>query len=129
MSAKLDRELNVRFIVGFAVVLTVVTVGMAALMWTTSSFLSDRLEAQDPPPPKLPSARVQQKPPGPQLQADPERELDEMRLEEERQLSSYEWIDQGGGIARVPISRAIELAAGSVRADGEPTETTPEGDS
>ncbi len=111
MNGGLDRELNIRFIVGFAIVLTAITVGMAALMWTTSSLLRGRLEARDPAPPTLPAARVQPEPPEPRLQTDPEEDMTLMRTEEERLLSTYDWVDREGGIARVPIARAIELMA------------------
>ena len=111
MNGPLDRELNIRFIVGFAVILTLITVGLAALMWGTSALLRDRLEARDPAPPVLPAARVQQPPPGPQLQADPEEDLALLRAEEEERLSSYQWVDRQAGIARVPIETAIEILA------------------
>ncbi|MFQ5527154.1 MAG: hypothetical protein ACE5GX_12940 [Thermoanaerobaculia bacterium] len=111
MNGPLDRELNIRFVVGFAIVLTLITVGMAALMWGTSSFLRDRLEAQDPAPPALPAARLQRQPPGPHLQSDPEADLVQMRAEEARELSAFEWVDREAAIARVPIETAIELMA------------------
>lgn len=111
MSSQLDRELNIRFIVGFAVILTLITVGMAALMWLTSSLLVDRLEERDPAPATLPAARLQPAPPGPRLQTDPEGDLVLLRAEEELRLSTFEWVDQEAGIARVPIATAIELMA------------------
>ena len=111
MSARLDRELNIRFIVGFAVALTLITVGVAALMWGVSSVLLDRLRASDPPAAALPAARVQPPPPGPQLQSDPEGDLVRLRAEEDQLLSSYAWVDRDAGIARIPIATAIELVA------------------
>lgn len=125
MSSQLDRELNVRFIVGFGIVLIVVMVGMAALMWVTSNYLSDRLEAADPPPPRLPAARVQAPPPGPQLQAAPEDDLFELRAEEDEMLSTYEWVDSSGGIARVPISKAIEIMAATRESLAQDEEEAP----
>jgi hypothetical protein len=39
-----------------------------------------------------------------------EREsLQQLRVQEQKTLSSYEWIDQASGIARIPVSRAIEI--------------------
>lgn len=116
MSGQLDRELNIRFIVGFAVVLTLITIGVATLMWSASSVLRSRLEARDPAPPTLPAARVQPPPPEPHLQTDPEGDLARLRAEEELLLSTYDWIDREVGVARVPIATAIELM----------TETIPE---
>lgn len=113
MSRLLDRELNLRFIVGFTVVLTLITIGLAALMWTTSTMLRGRLEGLDPAPARLPEARVQPLPPGPRLQAKPEKDLEQMRAEEDLVLSSYGWIDAEAGVARVPIEQAIEILSGT----------------
>ena len=44
-------------------------------------------------------------PPEPRLQITPEN----LRKEEDRRLSSYEWIDREKGIVRIPIDRAIDL--------------------
>ena len=119
MNGGLDRELNLKFIVGFAVVLTLITVGMAALMWGTSSFLRGWLEAGDPPPATLPAARVQAPPPEPRLQTDPEGDLIRLNAEEEVELSAHEWVDREAGIARVSIETAIELMADG-RMEAEP---------
>ena len=48
----------------------------------------------------------------PRLQPSPETEMNEMLAAEERELSTYGWVDCERGIVRVPIDRAIdELAA------------------
>ncbi len=104
-----DRELNVRAIVITGIGLAGILVVSAALMWPLNSLLLDRGRAADPPPPLLPEARQRPLPPEPRLQVSPERELREMRAEEERVLSSYGWVDEAGGIARVPVERAIDL--------------------
>ncbi len=104
-----DRELNVRAIVVTGVGLVGILVVSAALMWPLATTLRDRGRAADPPPPMLPEARQRAMPPEPRLQISPERELREMRAEEERVLGSYAWVDEAGGVARVPVDRAIEL--------------------
>jgi hypothetical protein len=48
---------------------------------------------------------------GPKLLARPERELDEVRAAEKEQLGSYGWVDQAGGVARIPVERAMEIVA------------------
>jgi len=108
---KLDRELNLKALIIFAVSLTGVVLAMAALMWILSGTLRSRLMGQDPPPPKLPAARIQQPPPEPRLQAKPEEDLRQMRREDEALLSSFGWIDEASGIAHVPIETAIDLLA------------------
>jgi hypothetical protein len=48
-------------------------------------------------------------PPGPVLQPDPHEELLVLRSAEDSVLTTYGWVEREAGIARVPISRAMEL--------------------
>lgn len=43
------------------------------------------------------------------LPADRKARLDDLRAQESSALSSYGWIDQGSGVVRLPIDRAMEL--------------------
>ena len=103
------RDLSVKGIGGFGIGLVLILVVAAALMWWTSAFLRGLEEAKDPPPPVLEEARAPYTPPGPQLQADPEAELIELRAREDLILNSYSWVDRDAGLAQVPIERAMEL--------------------
>jgi hypothetical protein len=47
--------------------------------------------------------------PEPRLQATPGADLKTLRAEEERELSSYGWVDRSAGVVRIPIDRAMEL--------------------
>ena len=107
----LDREISVKGIAYTGVVLALVVVVSGALMWWMSVGLKSRLAAADPPPPVLPEAREQELPPEPRLQTSPEEDLRILRREEDEFLYGYEWVDEGAGIARVPIERAMELMA------------------
>ncbi|MCP4205015.1 MAG: hypothetical protein GY769_24165 [bacterium] len=116
---QLDRELSLKGLIIFAVGLTVVVVAMAALMWVLAGTLKGRLADQDPPRPKLPAARTQPLPPEPRLQAEPEEDLRLMREEEEHLLSTFDWVDQASGVARVPVATAIDLLAEESRPGSE----------
>jgi hypothetical protein len=64
----------------------------------------------------LPSSRAalintQKQPPEPRLQANPARDMRDMRAAEERLLHEYSWIDPDKGIVRIPIDRAMDLIA------------------
>jgi len=52
-------------------------------------------EDMEPPPPKLDPFQSQH--------------LRQLRAEQQRILTSYEWIDREAGIARIPIARAMEM--------------------
>ena len=49
--------------------------------------------------------------PEPRLEINERLEINDFRLQEEKKLNSYGWIDQKAGIARIPIDRAMHLLA------------------
>ena len=109
----LDSELSLRGIIGVGVVLIAVTAVVTALMWFMSVELRSHVVADDPTPSPLPEARVQERPSGPLLQADPIGELQQMRAEEAAVLEHSQWLDQGAGSARLAIETAIEIVGES----------------
>ena len=85
-------------------------IGIAIVaMWALGFGIKDRLVASDPPPPVLPEARIEHRPPGPNLQVDPRQQLLDLRADEERMLTTYGWVDETHGLVRVPIDRAMDL--------------------
>ncbi|REJ84166.1 MAG: hypothetical protein DWQ36_17220 [Acidobacteria bacterium] len=52
---------------------------------------------------------VNTRPVGPLLQSSPEGQLIDYDREIDRELASYGWIDENGGIAKIPLERAREL--------------------
>jgi len=68
------------------------------------------LQAEKQHPPS-PLASTREPAPGPRLQVDAPKDLEEMRGAENAMLNSYGWIDQKAGIVRIPVDRAIELLA------------------
>jgi hypothetical protein len=49
--------------------------------------------------------------PNPRLETDERSQLNDIRLNEERTLSTYGWVDQQAGTVRIPIERAMDLLA------------------
>jgi hypothetical protein len=93
------------FIAGLAITLIIVTGLMAALFWIFES----GAEKRDPAP--LPLAEESPSTPGPLLQVSPREDLDQMRQREHQVLSTPAWVDRDRGVARIPIDRAMALAA------------------
>ncbi len=120
--AGLDREISVKGIVYTGAALALIVLFSALLMWWLSVGLRASLISADPPPPVLPEARVQGLPPEPRLQTSPEADLRILRRQEDEVLSSYGWVDEAAGLARVPIERAMAMMA-----EGRLTSETPEG--
>ncbi len=50
-----------------------------------------------------------QLPPAPRLQTNPREDLKAMRAEEDQRLTTYGWVDQAGGVVRIPIDQAMQL--------------------
>jgi hypothetical protein len=84
--------------------LIVVTGIVAALFW----LFEDEAAENDPPP--LPLAQENPVTPGPLLQVSPREDLDDMRRREREHLDSSAWLDRDGGVARIPIDRAIAIS-------------------
>ena len=48
-------------------------------------------------------------PPEPRIEEHPSTDLQQLRQEEDRNLSTYGWVDKKAGTVRIPIDRAIDL--------------------
>lgn len=68
-----------------------------------------RARARDPQPSPMVEAEVV--PPQPRLESRSGEILGELRALESVQLGDHAWLDQQGGIARLPIERAMEIVA------------------
>jgi hypothetical protein len=127
-----DQDLNLNGILLFTLGLVLLMVVATAAMYFLTVAVRDRDRARDSPPTPILQEAIDEgipfEPPAPRLQPQPgestglvdrgispDRETApnvEMRrflAEEEQDLNSYGWVDEGNGIARVPIDRAMEL--------------------
>jgi len=57
------------------------------------------------------AAKIQRLFPEPRLDDDERTEINDFRYQQDETLSSYGWVDQSGGVVRVPIDRAMQLIA------------------
>ncbi len=111
MSAKRGHEPNVvdyRFVLGFGLVLLVATGLLVLLAQVVLDYLAASRPRRVPPPAAVAPAVL---PPEPRLQVSPAEDLRSLREREEAILKSYGWVDRDAGIARIPIERALSLAA------------------
>ena len=72
-------------------------------------FVSLSEGARERQPERHPLAVRDEVVPGPALQANPSRELAAYLLEQERELSTYGWVDPDAGVVQIPLERALEL--------------------
>ncbi len=47
----------------------------------------------------------------PVLQKNPVKDIKDFRLDEDKALTSYRWVDAKAGIAKIPVDRAMEIIA------------------
>ena len=102
-----QTDANVRKVAMFGVGLAAIIVAACLAMWITFNYLN----AHQPPtgPPRSPLATTRRLPPEPRLQTSETRDLAAVREAEDKALNSYGWVDKDGGVARIPIERAMDL--------------------
>jgi hypothetical protein len=104
-----DIRVGAILLVG-AVLLLVTGLSMLAMKWTFD-FLAEREDSAQSEPPSLLRTEDPPPPARPVFQMYPARSLKEFRAAEDRHLSSYGWVDKEGGVAVIPIDRAIDIVA------------------
>jgi hypothetical protein len=103
-----QRDVNERtlFAVGIGVLIAASIIGYGVLLLFDYFAAHDRRKGMEPSTLVRPERVAPRRP---QLQVDPARELKEMRMDQEKVLTSYSWVDQQQGVVRIPIDRAMQL--------------------
>jgi hypothetical protein len=101
-------DVDTRAILGFgvALILTAIVIHLG-LYW-----LLEYYEERSPrTAPAVSAPGVEEQIPPPRLQISPRSDLAEMRAAEDRELTTYGWVDKEKQTVRIPIDRAMELLA------------------
>ena len=103
-----EADINIRTVLMFAGGLAVIVITSALLMGLLFRVLSNQAATNDPQvsPLALPGG---QSPPAPNLLTDEPAGLRKFQAEEASKLQGYGWVDQQGGVARLPIEEAKKL--------------------
>jgi hypothetical protein len=101
-------DINVRAIIVFLVVLTVVGLVAAGAMWGVFVFLENQAAQNDPTLSPL-AAPAGQLPPEPRLITNEPAALEKQREQEQKLLEGGDWVDRGTGVGRIPIDEAKKL--------------------
>jgi hypothetical protein len=104
-------DAEARPVIGFLVVLGVVSIVTAGLMILFYNYLERREANEKSARYPLAAGRARPLPPPPRLQTYPFDDIKELRRAEAPRLERYEWVDKNAGIVRIPIERAIDLTA------------------
>ena len=123
---RFDDEVSVPVILWITTGLALLCALGMLITWGMRGFYASQAAAMAPPPSPIAEANERRLPAGPLLQRDPEGELAAMRHEMTERLSGYGWIDEGAGVAHIPIDKAMDLlveSGGGAEAASETTET------
>ena len=94
----------------FASWLVVAMLISAGIVYGAFKLFERQKQAADMLAQKYPlAAGVHKDPPAPNLQNQPFKDIYQLRQSETEKLTSYAWIDKGGGVTRIPIDRAMEM--------------------
>lgn len=116
------RDLSVRGVLTFLIVLAVAGVVITAGLWGVYKYLAGSSLRPTPTANPIATSNRQLKAvggdpavmfPNPRLQPDPTADLNKFRAREEEVLNSYGWVDQAGGTVHIPIEQAIAVVAQS----------------
>lgn len=116
-----EKDIRVGWLAASAAVILLLTLGAMFLIMALLGGLDTRSQTLGPTP--LPVMNAQPTPPSPRLQPNPidgttaEEQLAEMDDAEEKNLTTYGWVNEEAGIAHIPIDDAIVILTPD---DGEP---------
>lgn len=105
------RDVRLTPVVISGIALVILVAVAAAAMLGLFDFLAMVESRLSPPANPLAAVDGPRLPPEPRLQAHPLRDMQELRAAETQILTSYGWVDQSAGVARIPIARAMEILA------------------
>ena len=105
-----SSDINVRAIIGFTVVLTAIVLIIDLAMYGLFHVLHKYEVRNDPyVTPLAAPLEALPKQPEPALQLTPWADLKDFRSQQDAHMSSYGWVDEKTGVARIPIAKAKEL--------------------
>jgi len=104
-----ESRVELKPIVGFGIILIVVTAFSFLFVWFMLDFLHMNQTRKDVPLSALANPNLI--PPAPRLQVSPGQDLKLTRHHEEEVLTSYRWVNKEAGIVAIPVEQAINVLA------------------
>ena len=104
-----SRDVNVRAVFRFGFWLAVGVVAVTLAMLALFRALEKKDRASDKALSPIVAANLARTPPEPRLEPFALAPGQRLRAEEDAILTSYAWVDQKAGVARIPIDRALEI--------------------
>jgi len=104
-----SSDANIRGVVWAAIGLALMAVLVQVGLYFQLRLLATRADRAEPVAPAFAPTSEHGPPPEPRLQTAPAEDLRQLRAAEEKQLTTYGWVDRKDGVVHVPIERAKEL--------------------
>ena len=114
-------EVNARALTKLAIAFVLGGIATYFLVWFVFDAFLQREAVKGPPPSQGLDVDAKKLPPMPRLQISPIEDLARMRAAEKALANQYAWADQAHTVARIPVSRAMDL----VLEEGLPSRNTP----
>jgi hypothetical protein len=96
-------------IVKFGIGLGAAAIVVHVAVWGYFRLLQARERREDQPVSPIVAASLRRTPPEPRLEPDPLAPRRRVRAGEDAVLTTYGWVDRSAGVARIPITRAMEI--------------------
>ncbi|HEY3171867.1 MAG TPA: hypothetical protein VGK86_04735 [Thermoanaerobaculia bacterium] len=102
-------DVSIGPIVKFGIGLAAATILIQVAVWGYFRLLQARERREDQPVSRMVAASLRRTPPEPRLEPDPLALRHRVRASEDAVLTTYGWVDRSAGVARIPITRAMEI--------------------
>lgn len=107
--AREEKDVRISAVLWFGFWLLVVTIVIYVGLWGLFRLFAAQARAEQPAMEANVAASLKRTPSEPRLEPLPLAPRRALRAAEDARLSSYAWVDRSGGVARIPIDRAMQL--------------------
>lgn len=119
-----NSDIDYKAVTKFGVALTLLCIfSFVFLIYVFRHFLSREFSQQAARPAAVDTRRL---PPEPRLQATPLPDLKAILAAEQSVLNGYAWVDEGKGVVRIPVAKAMDVLAAR-GLPSRPAEAAPSG--
>ena len=119
------RDIRLSYPVGFAAGLVVLSLVILLAMWGLFRFFAAQSRGEQVALDPGVAASLRRTPPEPRLEPLPLAPRQALRAAEDARLTTYGWVDRSGGIARIPIDRAMQMIVQKGVPGGKPFPPAP----